>query len=226
MKKALVLIALAALAAPVLAAELAYTSPMPLTYAGPLGDAQTRATVVYDDTTTVTAGFAQAPGAQIGDELLMTAGGILDTCSFSVFNSSATAPLTSADLTLKFYNLVGTTYVLAGQLAYTNVALNLNAGGYYSTFNVTGIAGSNISLGTTVLATLTISNVVGGSTSVGQVLANPPAVGSSTDDFFYNGSWYWFNGNPVANFYWQIGVVPEPASMLLLGLAGLLIRRR
>ncbi len=77
--------------------------------------------------------------------------------------------------------------------------------------------------------------------SIGMALFNPPAIGTSQDAFFVTdtagsflvnnpvGGIYWFNGNPVANFYFSIQVVPEPTGMALMGLAGLIafaVRRR
>lgn len=75
-------------------------------------------------------------------------------------------------------------------------------------------------------------------TNVGMVL-NPdgvPSVGSSQDQFAWdqngNGTidtneYFWFGGNPVANFAIEV-FVPEPASMVALGtgLASLLALRR
>ena len=70
--------------------------------------------------------------------------------------------------------------------------------------------------------------MTGGATKIGQVMMDPPTVGSSTDNFYMNGSWYYFGGDPVANMYWEVGVVPvpEPAALGLLALGGVLIRRR
>lgn len=65
----------------------------------------------------------------------------------------------------------------------------------------------------------------------GWLLADPPAVGASSDDFFSwtDNSWYWFGGNPVANFHAEIAMTPEPGTIAAVaaGLVGLLgIRRR
>ncbi len=65
----------------------------------------------------------------------------------------------------------------------------------------------NLYLPQEVIAGLRIFNNVGGE-MVGQVIANPPTVGFSQDRFYYaddvGGGWYWFGGDPVANFYWEI----------------------
>jgi hypothetical protein len=199
--------------------------------------------LVYADVSNgPTGGYATAPGTQIGDELLMTQGGILDSFGFSVYNSnSSSGSLMTADLTIDFWNYsdTKTAQTLAGTVAFDDYSFG-PAGlttGDYATFLVAGVSNSQtISLTNDVLAILTIGNVTGGADRVGQVLFDPPTVGSSGDYFYKNNTgiggsddgWYWFNGNPVANFYWSIEVnaapVPEPASILLLGagLVGLL----
>jgi hypothetical protein len=233
MRKTIVVLALVAMAGAAFAAQLDVADARPLGMAPAIGAARD-ATVVYSDVTTVTAAYSRAnpPAEEIGDELLMTSGGILDTLKFSVYNGTAagTTPgdITTADLALKFYNFdAGTsTFVLAGTLNYTGATLNL-APTYYTIVSLTGLATNNIVLTDDVLATLTISNITGGATRAGQVLANPPTIGSSTNDFYRGGSWYWFGSTgPIANFAWEIGVVPEPASLLLIAVGALALRRR
>lgn len=242
MRKLVLSLALLGLAASPALAELANIEPISsLNYMDLFGVAQPRTTVVYSNVDTVTAAYSRLnpPAEEIGDELLMTAGGPLDSVKFSVFNSGSSGggELLTADLTLKFYNWdsVGGTFVLAGTLAYDNVDFSGGQGagfglqaGYYTTYSVTGLYDENnpINLTDDILATLTISDLTGGANRVGQVLANPPAIGSSSDDFYRDGSWYWFSGNPVANFYWEIGVIPEPATLALLALGLLTLRRR
>ena len=105
------------------------------------------------------------------------------------------------------------------------------AGGYYSTYSATGLAVNGIPVPANgyLLASLTLSNPSNGQ-QVGQVLANPPTVGSSTNDFWKGpppGSWLWFGSTgPVANFYWKIDITPEPASLFLIAGGLLFLRRR
>ena len=70
--------------------------------------------------------------------------------------------------------------------------------------------------------------------NIGQLIYNPPTVGSSLDLYFQSigpgdfptgspaGSFLFFNGSPVANFFWEFTVtpVPEPTSLTLLGVVG------
>ena len=193
-----------------------------------------RSTVVYDDTTTVTAGFSQNPSAIIGDDLTLTQGGTLDSVMFSVYNSStASGALMSSTNVINFYD--GQTSQLIGgfsvDLTYGNSGLPQ---GYYTTITVTDLGSLNIALPTAILATQQINSVVG-SNKVGQVLADPPAIGSSTDAFYLDNTvavppgtdvgFFNFGGSPVANLYWQVSI-PEPAAFSLLALGGLLVRRR
>lgn len=241
MKKVLLMVALVGLlAGPALAGLVTTQSESVLGYKANAYSASgaPRGTVYYDNTTTVTAAASRLnpPAEEIGDELLMTNTETvyLDSISFSVYNSSSSAGLLqTCDLTVNLYNydLALDQFLLAGTLTYTAVDFGVGGlpVGYYTTFDVTDLYDpmNPIALGNDVLATLTISNLTGGSNRVGQVLADPPTVGSSADYFFRAGSWLWFGGNPVANFYWKIDAVPEPMTLALLAVGALaLIRRR
>jgi len=199
-----------------------------------MGDG-TRGTMVYDDipASGATGAFAQPVGTEIGDELSLAAGPRwLDSIGFSVYNSSAsTATLTRVDMTVKFYQTWAASNLL-GSVAFNDVTMSL-APGYYTIMRATGLyaAGIRVQLSEIPLVSLTLSDAQPTTvTSLGQVLYNPPSIGASTDDFWIGpppGSWAWFSGSPVANFQWEIDTVtPEPSALLLLGLAGLLARRR
>jgi hypothetical protein len=72
--------------------------------------------------------------------------------------------------------------------------------------------------------------------SLGQGLFNPASVGSSADEFFQTagsgdfaasnpaGGFFFFGGNPVANFGWTISVdsVPEPSAIAYVAVVGAL----
>ncbi|MFQ3610701.1 MAG: PEP-CTERM sorting domain-containing protein [Fimbriimonadales bacterium] len=109
------------------------------------------------------------------------------------------------------------------------------------TSTVTGIPNglSILSFGTPGIASGISSLWIGVSasaTQAGMLLHNPPSLGTSADVFAWdrNGNtvvesneYFFFNGNPVANFAIQV-YVPEPASLVALGsgLVSLLALRR
>ena len=191
--------------------QLTVAEPAPLA-AHPQAAAGARGTYVYDNTVAgPNAAYSRDPGEEIGDYLSMVGDGILDDVKFSVYNSSnSTLPLTTADLTLRVYDYASNYgYYYAGGLVFNDVDLQLDPG-YFSTFTITGLAGFGIPVTSEVLMTLEITDVTGGAEKVGQVLYDPPALGSSTDDFYRDGGTYWFGGSPVANFYWAVGVAPPP----------------
>jgi len=102
---------------------------------------------------------------------------------------------------------------------------------------------AQIASGNRMWAGMTFDNVGATATSaqldnLGQLLFNPPAIGSSQDVMFTTtaagsffgtanpaGSFQNFGGNPVANHGWEF-VVPAPTSLALLGLGGIVAGRR
>lgn len=238
MKKIGVALVMLALAMPVLAGNLDVASSGPLHQAASVGS-HSRTTTVYSNLATPLFAYTTTSGAtvnEVGDDLDMIGGGVLEEVTFSVWNGmSSTSPLpnqlTSADLELNFYSGVldannVMNYSWSGGFSLDNVALGL-APGYFTLLTVNQLQSLNIALTPNIIASLTITDLQGGSTKAGQVAYNPPTIGSSYDMFMKNGQLgWWFGGPPyIANFAWEIKV-PEPAGLLLLGLAGLLIRRR
>ena len=171
------------------------------------------------------------------------AGQSISNLYFSVVNANAVA--VSARPRLRIWDADGAggspgTFV-AG---FTFNAISFGANTAYSFFfHPTGV---NVPNGTFWIG-LTFDNNSGatGATDVqlnnlGMALFNPPTIGTSTDnafettaagDFLVNnpaGATFNFGGNPPANFFFGLSVVPEPATCVLwgLGFVGLLVFRR
>ncbi len=241
MRKAFLLLAVVALAIPVMAAQIVAVDTGPLQFAGNHGSASASRDcidyTVYDNTVNgPTAVFSQNPGAYIADELVldMTQAppgyNILSDLSFSVYNSStatATLGVTSMEISIADANW---SYVW-------DYVFSMDLGlppGYYETIDLTGLCSLGIVLPDDIIIGLQVYGAAG--TLPGQVVMNPPTIGSSTNDFYLDNTvatppgtvngWRWFGSTgPVANFYWGVSVCPEPTSLLLIA-GGLLLRRR
>jgi len=211
--------------------------------------------VVYDNLTNPT-GFAFANGGAnnqggnlitrfVADRLQMDPGGAGQTASqwsFSVSSQSST--IVSTRVLVRFFDDDGPGGTPGSLIAaYTYPAASFSLGSALVTktdpFAIpadgsfwAGIAFDN-DFGATG-ATLGLLN------GLGQDIYNPPTIGSSADNYFLGtglgdftssnpaGSALNFGGSPVANFRWQVQVVPEPTSLVLAGAAaaGWLVRRR
>jgi len=163
---------------------------------------------------------------------------------FSVANFNGTA--VSARPRLRFYNNDGS----GGGPGTFITQVNFGAISFGSGVTVFTVTGVNFNVDGTFWAGITFDNNSGatGATqaqmdNLGQGIFNPPVLGSSQDLFFKTstfgdfassnpaGGFFFFNGNPVANFGFQFIIqVPEPSTFLMVGallpVAGLWMHRR
>ena len=198
----------------------------------------------YDTTNYVTTGatgFGVGATSSItlnrtyGDTLSMSGGigSTLDTFAFTVFCSgSSAADLVSATETIAFYRLSDSSFIGG-----FTVTLGPLAKGYYTNLSLTSLSSLGITFDTNdVLVTQQLSNVVGATrmgVAFGSNNTSPaPAVGTTTAGLYITDAatapgLYTFTGSTAnSNGVFQVGVVPAPGAMALLGVAGLVGGRR
>lgn len=240
MKRLLVMAALIALAVPVYA-DLAESAR----YAGSIDvsmAAGPRATpvIVYDDTTAPSAAVAAVSSydklATWGDETVMTGTGTLRQFAFSLYNSGTSpAALVNPAVQIGFYD-AATGTPLGGFTG--NITTSLNPG-YYTIVTFSDLDQS-FTLNLTsadIIVTQKITSYTGNVLRAGIAMMNPVGVGSSPgNDWYWSGTdatlfpsgagWYALSTATANNVAYQIGLTPEPASFLLVGVGLLLMRRR
>lgn len=167
----------------------------------------------------------------------------VQTVKFSVFNGNTTAVSVRARIRFHLSDGAGGAPGTA-LIGFSFNPLSFNPGVTVVTGNL-GTGSSFFLPSGTFWAGLTFDNNTGGTgateaqlNNFGQGLFNPPTVGSSTDIAFITnaagshlsnnppGTLFNFGGNPVANFGWEFQAVPEPATMLALGLGLAAIARK
>jgi hypothetical protein len=206
--------------------------------------AQAQAVIVYDNLSAPSAASAATSSTDLretwGDAVTLTSGGILDSFTFTFFNSgSSTSAVSSATFQVLFYD--NTTPYTSGSLAAAlpyyggfNTTLNFStplATGFYTTINVTGIAALNINLGTNLFITQQVTANTGGS-RLGVVTFSTDVVGTGTASNFYvktgatEGLTSFGAGTTNNNLGYKVDVVPEPTSMAALALGAAFIARR
>lgn len=205
---------------------------------------------VYDNTSAPsTAGVYLNGGAVAGitdlvaDDTTPTASGVLDEFTFGVANTDPAAAF-SARPRVRIWaadGAGGAPGTLLGGFTFNPITFTANSLNLYTTG--TGLASSNIVLPPgSIWWGLTFDNVGATATNaqlnlLGQILIDPPSIGSSNGalswessgpgSFFVNnptgGN---INATPVSNIAWEYSLVPEPASLSLLGLGGLMVLTR
>lgn len=214
-----------------------------------LAVASNAAILTYDNIETPSAVSAATSDAETnaiwGDQVTMIGTGKLDTFKFGMFNSTTggnTGNLLTATVNIKFYNLGNTPYT-GGALSATpllgqfngniNFGTGLNAG-FFSIISFTNLNTLNINLtNKNIMITQQVTAFTGTTNRLGMVTYTTENVGTS----FGGNSWYKknstseglfaFGGTTSNKIAYQVGVVPEPASMAALGLGvAALIRRR
>ncbi len=206
------------------------------------------AQVVYDNTSqSVAFGFSSTDlNSTFGDQLQLASAGTLDSCSFSIFNSGSSAgALLTATVRIKFYDNT-TPYAGTGALSgnpllgsidfNVNFGTGLNAGFFSIVSSGPGLSGLGINLTSNVVMTQQVVARTGAASRLGIAATNiAPAVGNSPGTYMYVNSttvgaegYYNIGTNAMANPFYQVGIVPEPASMLALatGIAALVAKRR
>ncbi|MEP0845877.1 MAG: PEP-CTERM sorting domain-containing protein [Phycisphaerae bacterium] len=191
---------------------------------------------VYDRWTapgTTLQGLYASGTNEIGDDLFMTGGGLLDTMGLSVANANGPAgsTLTGGAGTIRFYNQDGGRTFIGG-FNFTLPALSLGVGSSARlNFAAGALIGLNIVLPQNVWVTTQWTNITGtgGLTiaNAGIQVRNPALIGSSNDVMWNRtgNSDFFFGGNPLANNAYFIDV-PEPATIGLLIVCGLAALRR
>ena len=175
----------------------------------------------YDNTSNSTGyGTSQPIGTEFGDELKMTGEGALTNFSFAIVNFDA-EDLYTIDIELRFYDS-GMGLIKSVDLGTVSFpwAGGLLGGGWSVSFDDIDLTTAGVYLPATAVCTQILTNPVGsGGTfadSLGPLIYDPPTVGASEDYFFWNGGWYWFGGDPVANFYYKVDMndpIPPPPAV-------------
>jgi len=178
----------------------------------------------YSNVTTFS-GFV-ATGGNRADDLHMTQGGLVNGFSFIYSDAAGGPQLVDAPVT--FY-VGGPGDPVPGAVLQSLLITGLPGDGHWIiTVDLAG-SGFEFVAPADIWAGLDLS--AASRSHARHSLWNPPTIGSSHDVFYrFDGTpgFYWFGGNPVANFGWEIKMVPEPGAIAAIGtgLLGLLALRR
>lgn len=201
-------------------------------------------TLTYDSTNFSTSGAAGYGvggtsstdlAATYGDSMSMVGavGSTLDSFKFAIFcSSSSAANMTSAVETIRFFRASDNSYIGG-----FTVTLGSLGKGFYSVYTVTTLStlSTPIVFDTNdIIVKQQLSSVVG-ATRLGTIFSNAsntPAVGTTAPGLFMQNAtttagFYTFTGfSNFSSAVYQVGVIPAPASLSVLGLAGIAARRR
>jgi len=219
MKKVLLLCAVLALALP---ATAGITDPMP---AGTITDLTgSRATPIYADLTQsgyfLDNGSASTYPLPVADDIHAISGGTIT--SFTIGYTCAGTGTFALPVAFYTNNAADTVVPGAGAALITSFTIpGLPVGGY-----IVGITGVSIPVGADFWFEQSYNGVATG----GPLITGNPGgtVGYSHDIFAQTGATWYFTSGTWADFVLGFNIVPEPASISLLALAGLglLLRRR
>ncbi len=189
--------------------------------------------VVYSNVAgTANAAFSTTDkGGIYGDTLNMAGGGLLDSFTFAIYNSSsATGAFKSGTMNINFYDSTTSAFIggFSGTLSYGTDSL---AAGFYDIWTFTGLSSLNLNLSAGVIVTqnFTAASVVG-SNRMGVVSANPVAVGSSPNTFYISNTGqaagFYTSGTNAINLMYEVNTIPAPSSLALLAFGGIAAGRR
>lgn len=201
-----------------------------------LGVSALRSATVYNNGVSYSGTYLNPGTQEVGDEVIL--GGVDRLLQHFIFEYYGTGFSGNEQYRIRFYNndgaFIGNGTYLPGTSFFDSGLQSLAAPSDPSNRNTydLDLSGQGILLPERFTWSIQFSGITGGEVA-GISLYNPPSVGLSENDFWFNnaGSWELRGTNPTAfNFGAQITAVPEPSTYVLAILGGIcgfaLITRR